>query len=341
MPEPANEALKKVDVRELQIGMYVIMPVSWKSHPFLVNKFRISSPSQIQKIIEAGLKDVMVDVARSKIAGMWPIDPPGKGDDSDKSGDPNEVHHEAAQAAVLEKIREAVCDKKLQMEDKTRIVYTHSVEMINGVLDRPTTKNIGEAKGAIVGVVDMILSEKETSHYLARITSHDFYTYTHSVNVGFLAVCLAKTVFQDSETHDMHELGAGFFLHDLGKVRILPEIITKPGRLSEEEMTEMRKHPSLGYKILHETRQLTEECKTIVLQHHERIDGTGYPKRLRGEEIHIYGRICSIADVYDALTSDRPYRQKTRPFDALQLMKNEMINHFHKDLFEKFILMLT
>jgi HD-GYP domain-containing protein (c-di-GMP phosphodiesterase class II) len=227
------------------------------------------------------------------------------------------------------------------MEDKTRIVYTRSVEMINDVLNRPTTKNIGEAKRAIVGVVDMILSEKETSHFLARITGHDFYTYTHSVNVGFLAVCLAKTVLQRSDAHDMHELGAGFFLHDLGKVRIPPEIINKPGRLSEEEMNVIRKHPSQGFKILQEARQLTEECKTIVLQHHERIDGTGYPKRLHGEEIHIYGKICSIADVYDALTSDRPYRQKMRPFDALQLMKNEMINHFHKELFEKFILMLT
>jgi HD-GYP domain-containing protein (c-di-GMP phosphodiesterase class II) len=338
---PAKEVLKKVDVRNLQIGMYVIMPVSWKAHPFLVNHFRLSSPSQIQKIIEAGLKDVVVDVARSKITGNWPVDQPDKENDSDKGRDPIEGRDEAARTSILEKIREAVYDKTLPLEDKTRIVYTQSLEMINGVLDRPTTKNIGEAKRAIVGVVDMILAEKETSHYLTRITSHDFCTYTHSVNVGFLAVCLAKTVLQDSDAHDMHELGAGFFLHDLGKLRIPPEIINKPGRLSEQEMTVIRKHPSDGFKILKEARQLTEECKTVVLQHHERIDGTGYPKQLRGEAIHIYGKICSIADVYDALTSDRPYRQKMRPFDALQLMKNEMINHFHKELFEKFIRMLS
>jgi HD-GYP domain-containing protein (c-di-GMP phosphodiesterase class II) len=137
----------------------------------------------------------------------------------------------------------------------------------------------------------------------------------------------------------MQALGAGFFLHDLGKVRISQAIIMKPGKLTTNEMKEMRRHPSLGYKLLQETNQLTEESKTIVLQHHERIDGTGYPRRLRGENIHIYGRMCSIADVYDALTSDRPYRQKLSPFTALKIMQEEMSHHFQKDLFEKFILL--
>jgi HD-GYP domain-containing protein (c-di-GMP phosphodiesterase class II) len=104
-------------------------------------------------------------------------------------------------------------------------------------------------------------------------------------------------------------------------------------------MQEMKRHPALGFKLLHETRQLTEESKTIVLQHHERVDGAGYPKGLRGAEIHIYGRICSIADVYDALTSDRPYRKKLPPYEALKIMHNEMINHFQRDLFQQFVLM--
>ena len=95
----------------------------------------------------------------------------------------------------------------------------------------------------------------------------------------------------------------------------------------------MRRHPALGFKLLHETRQLTEEAKTIVLQHHERVDGTGYPKGIRGGDIHIYGRICSIADVYDALTSDRSYRKKLLPFAALKIMQDEMIHHFQKTCF--------
>ena len=108
----------------------------------------------------------------------------------------------------------------------------------------------------------------------------------------------------------MNELGTGFFLHDLGKVNINQDILNKPGRLTDEEMNEVKRHPAQGFKILNETKHLTEESKLIVLQHHERQDGKGYPKGLKGEAIHIYGRICSIADVYDALTSDRPYRKK-------------------------------
>jgi len=135
----------------------------------------------------------------------------------------------------------------------------------------------------------------------------------------------------------MHELGAGFFLHDLGKVKVNPYIINKPGKLTTEEMNQMRRHPTEGYRILSDTHQLTQECKTIVMQHHERCNGKGYPKGISGDQIHIYGKICSIADVYDALTSDRPYRQKMTPFDALSLMKDEMIDHFQKDLFEQFV----
>jgi HD-GYP domain-containing protein (c-di-GMP phosphodiesterase class II) len=89
--------------------------------------------------------------------------------------------------------------------------------------------------------------------------------------VGFLAVSLSKALFKKSTVHNMHELGAGFFLHDLGKVHIDPAIINKPGKLTEEEMTRMKQHPTMGYKVLYETNQLTHECKKIVLQHHERL----------------------------------------------------------------------
>jgi HD-GYP domain-containing protein (c-di-GMP phosphodiesterase class II) len=333
-----QEMLQKVAVEDLQIGMYVIMPVSWKAHPFLVNRFRISSPTEIRRIREAGLKEVMVDLERSHIPCESPVHQSGMRHTPEKG--PEEKTKGIVLETLKTAVKEAVSDKTLPLEEKAKVVYARSVEMINSVLGQPNTRNIADSKEAIAAVVDMILADKETSHYLTRITTHDFYTYTHSVNVGFLAVCLAKTVLQDTN-HNMHELGAGFFLHDLGKVRIPPEIINKPGRLSEEEMAEIRKHPVLGFKILHECRQMTKECRTIVLEHHERNDGTGYPQQLHGQQIHIYGRICSIADVYEALTSDRPYRKRMQPFDALKLMKDDMMHHFQKDLFEKFVLMLS
>jgi HD-GYP domain-containing protein (c-di-GMP phosphodiesterase class II) len=206
-------------------------------------------------------------------------------------------------------------------------------------MKNPSTSNLIEAKLGIAEIVDIILADDKTNEYLLNITSHDYNTYIHSVNVGVLGVSLAKKLFKKSDAHNMHELGAGFFLHDLGKVKIDINIINKPAVLSNDELLAMRLHPQHGYEILKQTRQLTQECKKIVLQHHERENGTGYPLGLKGEEIHLYGRICSLADVYDALNSSRPYRQGVRPFDALNIMKEEMLDHFHKELFQQFVLL--
>lgn len=188
-------------------------------------------------------------------------------------------------------------------------------------------------------VVDLILADDATSHHLLQLTSHDYNTYIHSVNVGIYGVSLAKVILARENKHDMHALGAGFFLHDIGKVYIDEAIITKPGKLTEEEMNLMRKHPSMGFKLLNDTKQIDEESRLIVLQHHERHNGTGYPRKMRGEEIHIYGRICSVADVFDALVSERPYKKMLKPFEALTIMRDEMLDHFQREVFEKFVLL--
>ncbi len=338
--------LKKIRAAELQVGMYVVMPTSWEAHPFLKNKFRLTSRSQIDRIIEAGLAEVLIDVDRGAAPAPKPPDtPPGPADAAQKqparpSRKPKDLE-QAKPDLVKDTIREAIRDRKLPAEDKSRIVRDSAMTMMNGLLSEPTAKNIRAAREVITEIVELILTDDATTTYLTKITSHDFYTYTHSVNVGLLGVAMSKILFRGSNGHNMHELGIGFFLHDLGKVQIDQAIINKPGRLTAEEMAVMRRHPVLGYQLLYEAQQMTEECKTIVLQHHERYDGTGYPKELRGEEIHLYGKICSLADVFDALTSNRPYRKKMDPFSALILMKKEMIHHFQKDLYEKFVLMLS
>ena len=193
----------------------------------------------------------------------------------------------------------------------------------------------------IYSIVDHILADDGTAAALSRITSHDYYTYTHSVNVGLFSVLLAKAVFKSGHDHDMRELGAGFFLHDLGKCDIPAQLINKPDRLTPDEWQLMRDHPSRGYELLAEAHQLTWECHVIVMQHHERENGTGYPFGLHKDEIHLYGRICSIADVYDALTSTRAYKEKLPTFEALNVMKDEMIHHFNRDLFNIFVTLFS
>ncbi|MCX5820420.1 MAG: HD-GYP domain-containing protein [Deltaproteobacteria bacterium] len=328
--------MKKPDLRsvtpaELKIGMYVILPLAWHEHPFLKSHFLIQSEAEISKIRELGIKGIQIDLSKSR-----PVEIASAGEPQAPSASEQQ---KPEQKVVTDDLIATIHDESLPPRKKSRLVRQHSIAMMKSLLENPNTQNMKEAQKGISELVSLILTDDDTLHYLLDITSHDFYTYTHSVGVGVLGIAIAKSLFKDSTNHDMRALGVGFFLHDVGKVGIDPSIITKPGKLTFEEMQEMKRHPSLGYKLLHETRQLTEEAKTIVLQHHERIDGSGYPKGLRGGDIHLYGRLCSIADVYDALTSDRPYRKKMPPFAALKIMQDEMIHHFQKDLFQTFVLM--
>jgi HD-GYP domain-containing protein (c-di-GMP phosphodiesterase class II) len=320
--------IKAIKAKDLKIGMYITLPHAWRAHPFLRNSFTLTSKEQIMKIINFGITEVNIDVKKGISSAEI----------HDAIVEPEKDFSKEA-GIVPDELKEVIADKKMPPETKAQAVHWHSVNMISKLFDAPNKENIGQFKEGVVGVVDLILEDNATNHYLLNLTAHDYNTYVHSVNVGVLAVSLAKVIFAKSDNHDMHALGAGFFLHDLGKVYIDEAIINKPGKLTEEEMNEMRRHPSLGFKLLNETKQINEESRLIVLQHHERVNGTGYPQKMRGDEIHIYGRICSVADVFDALVSKRPYKKKLEPFEALKVMKNEMLDHFHPDIFEKFVLL--
>lgn len=318
-------------VEDLKVGMFVMLPVPWHEHPFLKNAFVISSPEEIEKLRALGLEEIEVDLSRSKISRQ--VAPRGPGTVPSAAEDSPGV----ASPVVPEELSAAIRNRYHAPEQRARLVVEHATVMMENLLESPTAPRIKEAKTAIGEIVRMIVEDENTTYYLVNLQEHDFTTYTHSVNVGVLGVTLAKNLFRGTKGHDLEALGVGFFLHDLGKTKIPSAIINKRGKLDDEEMRLIRRHPGEGYRILVETKQITEESRLIVLQHHERIDGTGYPRGLRGDEIHLYGRLCAIADVYDALTSERPYKKKLMPFEALKLMRDEMLHHFHADLFERFV----
>ena len=319
-----------IHVEELKIGMYIRIQGSWISHPFVKNEFLIKSSEDIQKIADAGLKKILVDFSKSKI---------DREENSDLISPDVPQEFEPGELIPLP-LREAIQDKNLTSEQKASVIRTCSVAIMKRLLEAPTPENVYKAKEDLYEVVDCILAEDEITAYLTKITDHDLYTYTHSVNVGILSLLLARKYFRYSNAHDLRELGAGFFLHDLGKTRVNPAILNKQGRLKDIEMLEVQTHPKHSFDILREANQVTAESKIITLQHHEREDGSGYPDGLRGEEIHIYAQICSIADIYDALTCDRPYRQRMSPFQALKLIKKEISGHVQQNLFENLIFLL-
>jgi len=332
----------QVPSSQLCLGMYIVLPSSWLNHSFLRNKFLLKTENQLKKLKSGNHKFIDVDMKRSKLPPGWSLKEPlsERTITDHPHAQPPDIRDAPQdwkpETLVPEGLQVALHDK-MEPEARSQAVYSHSRELMSRLLESPTAENLKASKRAIGSITDLILRDDQTASNMLRITSHDFYTYTHSVNVGVFSIMLAKALFAGSDAHDMHELGAGFFLHDLGKVNIRSEIINKPGKLTDDEMRHMRTHPYKGYKILDACDQLSEECRIIILQHHERADGKGYPRKLGGDEIHPYGTICCIADVFDALTSERSYKKSMTPFEALTLMKNSMSDNFDTVMFEKFV----
>lgn len=318
---------QSLPVSELRVGMQVTIPGSWFRHPFMRSRFTLNSPRDIEKMKHWGVKAVSVDSPRSALP-LSAIDEP-------RGGVPG------AEEALPPVLMETLHDRDVAPDCRAAAVKACSKMVMQRLMESaPDQETIQEAKEGFYEVIDCILEVDHLSRYLLSIRDYDDYTYTHSVNVGVLSLLLARRYFGRSDGHDLRELGIGFFLHDLGKTRISPGVIMKEGLLTDEELTEMRRHPLYGFDILKETNQLTTECKLIVLEHHEREDGRGYPYGLYGGEIHVYARICALVDVYDALTSDRPYRRKMPPFQALNLIKGRLYDRTQKELFEKLVMVL-
>ncbi|MFC1543042.1 HD-GYP domain-containing protein [Candidatus Neomarinimicrobiota bacterium] len=336
--------IKKVKSEDLQVGMYVMLGQSWLRHSFLKPNFRITSDKQIKKILHDGIKEVKVDTSKSEVIEERDLyrdmlGPRGEDVRNTQTGIPLPEPDEFNPIdEISEELHRTIQNTRIPPKTKAKEVYNHSLRMMTNVLDDPRAENILSGKKMVYDIVDHILADDETAECMALITSHDYYTYTHSVNVGILSVLMSKSVFKGSYDHDMRELGAGFFLHDLGKCDIPNDVINKAGRLSDEEWQQMRNHPRKGNKILVDTNQLTKECGVIVMQHHEREDGSGYPFGFAEDKIHPYARICSIADVYDALTSTRAYKKKVPTYEALRIMKEEMIQFFNRDIFKQFVM---
>ncbi|MDA8173718.1 MAG: HD domain-containing protein [Nitrospiraceae bacterium] len=319
--------LLKLKPGDLRPGMFVILPASGAGNLFPKNSFLIRSERQIEKIIKSGLAEVTIDTQK----GAWSTRESGE--------ELSTVEEEQApycasdpQGLVQEILKETV-SSRISKEKKAKIVYLSSLEIMSKLFEDPKVERIAGAKSGLFHVVDAIFSD-DIATDLIRLLRHDYYTYTHSVNVGTLSILLAKALFKDPSGHNMHELGAGFFLHDLGKTRIPTGIINKPGRLDAQEWEVMKTHPVEGYNLLAAAGHLTEESRIITMQHHEQADGSGYPMGLKGDQIFPYARICRIADIFDALTSWRPYQRARSVYTALTIMRGMGL---HRDLFVKFV----
>ncbi|MFH1562282.1 MAG: HD-GYP domain-containing protein [Nitrospirota bacterium] len=189
-------------------------------------------------------------------------------------------------------------------------------------------------KKVIKQMVEEVISNQEAMLNLVKIKSHDEYTFAHSTNVCTLAILLGiKRNFNKAE---IEEMAIGGMLHDVGKVKIKEEILLKPNKLTIKEYEEVRKHPLYGYEILNESK-LSELPKVIAAQHHERIHGQGYPQGLSRDKIHPLARLVALVNLYDSLTTDKPYRSKFLPHDAMRLIISQSGRDFPVEDVKKFV----
>ncbi|SKA90445.1 HD-GYP domain, c-di-GMP phosphodiesterase class II (or its inactivated variant) [Caloramator quimbayensis] len=192
------------------------------------------------------------------------------------------------------------------LEVKTEAIK--SLSKVFSKIQHTGSVDIKNTLSAITDIVEYLIENKEiNSTYLLELKTFDNYTYIHSLNTCVLSLFYGVQMSYSKPM--LMDLGAGALLHDIGKTKIPVEIINKNGKLTDNEYDIMKTHPELGYEMVKNIDYINERGKTIVLEHHERIDGRGYPFGLKGDKISKYGRIACISDVYDAIVSDRVYRK--------------------------------
>ncbi|MEW6571384.1 MAG: HD-GYP domain-containing protein [Nitrospirota bacterium] len=205
---------------------------------------------------------------------------------------------------------------KVGSRQTTLVLRENSKIVVKSLLDNPRSgEKIKEINVLVNKIIDLILDNRNAFYDLISLRDYDYYTYTHSVNVAVLSLGLGTAI--GLERKSVEKLGMGAMLHDIGKSVIPHSILNKMGRLTEEEYEVIKSHVIEGERILSNHKGIPAESVRTVLEHHERLLGKGYPHRLSGDKISLFGRISAIVDVYDAMTTERPYRPAYTPFYAL------------------------
>jgi putative nucleotidyltransferase with HDIG domain len=233
-----------------------------------------------------------------------------------------------------------IANPNVRLGDKAKLLYETSLRLAADILSEPGTKeSLKRSEDLVRNTISYVLLGKDAFHELLALKAYDYRTYTHSVNVCAIGLALAQRIGFESRA-ELADFGLGAIFHDVGKTKISHEVLAKSGPLSDEEWELMRQHPRIGLELVAPHVEFPSDAKAIVVQHHERLDGSGYPDGLYDADIHPYAKVAAIADVFDALTSARPYKGAVDSFPALQDMKVEVGKHFHAQYFQEFVRLL-
>lgn len=213
---------------------------------------------------------------------------------------------------------------ELNADEETIAAYVQALDKTRSLFDQVSqsgTSHLEHFSEIFSEVAEQSMKQLGLFRSLYVLEGADSYTYRHSLNVGILCSLIARLMKWSEDRIAL--MGTAGFLHDLGKMKVPKEILLKPGKLTEEEFAEVQKHTLYGYEMIKQMEGGSELLAQCALLHHERLDGTGYPEQRKGDDIPVECQVLAIADIFDAICSDRVYKERTSPFEAAQLLWKE------------------
>lgn len=305
---------KRVRVEDLQFGMYVAeLDRPWTDTPFMFQGFVLEREEQLETLRKY-CRSVLVDVERSRSAAenRPPLRPSGS-----RYTERVPVEQEIEQAQAIHADTEAVINRAL------------------GAVRAARTLDAGSVEEAVAGMTQSVLRNPDALLLFTRLREKDDYTVSHALDVAVYMVSFGR--FLELSLEDITTLGYLGLMQDVGKIRIPDEILSKRDRLTPAEFEQAKQHVVHSAEILRSTPRMPARIAELALLHHERLDGSGYPRSLKGREIDMLGCIAGIADTFDALTATRPYAAPVSPSSALSMLYKWRGKLFDAELVEQFI----
>lgn len=317
--------LKTIPTHQVTLGMHIhALNGAWIDHPFWKSKFVIDDPEDLKKLKTSSIKEVIIDVSKG-LDVKETIDNPPTEAASEPTPVPPQKPEKVKRVSAAE---ERVHAKKILQSSKKAVTSMLNDARLGKAVDQTVANNL-------VDEITSSVSRNESALIsLVRLKTKDDYTYMHSVAVCALMIALAKEL--DLNETETKQAGMAGLLHDIGKAGIPLEVLNKPGALTDEEFALVKLHPERGHAMLLQAQILDEVVLDVCLHHHEKINGSGYPHKLSGDQISLFAKMGAVCDVYDAVTSNRPYKAGWEPGLSLHRMA-QWEGHFDDAVFKAFV----